>query len=85
MPAKGATATSTSSHKTVTRFAKFKASHADQQKPGPATKAKYDFSRDEVMQRMSLTEKKMMITGRRSVFKFNLGIGHHSLQFTLNR
>ena len=85
MQAKDATTTSASPPTTITYFAKFKSSHADQQKPGPATKAKYDFSRDEVMQRMSLTEKKMMITGRRSVFKFNLGIGHHSLQFTLNR
>ena len=43
MPAKGATATSTSSHKTVTRFAKFKSSLVHLEKFGPATKTKHDF------------------------------------------
>ncbi len=44
MPAKGATATSASPPTTITYFAKFKSSDANQQKSGPVTKTKDDFS-----------------------------------------
>ena len=44
MQAKGAITTSASPPTTITYFAKFKSSHADQQKPGPSAKTKYDFS-----------------------------------------
>ena len=44
MQAKGAFMTSASPPTTITYFAKFKSRDANQQKPGPATKTKHDFS-----------------------------------------